>query len=63
MGKAKLSFYITSIMLVVNVLITYLMVLNYSIVGAASAIVIMYTLSSLFGYVALKIILRDLKND
>ncbi len=63
MGKAKLSFYITSIMLVVNVLITYLMVLNYSIVGAASAIIIMYTLSSLFGYVALKFILRDLKND
>lgn len=60
LGKAKLSFYLTSVILVMNILITYFMVKGFSINGAAMAIVIMYTFSSLIGYVALKLILRDM---
>lgn len=60
LGKAKLSFYLTSVILVMNILITYFMVKVFSINGAAMAIVIMYTFSSLIGYVALKLILRDM---
>lgn len=60
LGKAKLSFYLTSIILLVNVVVTYCMVKYFSINGAAIAIVIMYTFSSLIGYIALKLILRDM---
>ncbi len=63
LGRAKLSFYITAVMLVINIITTYLMVLHYSINGAAIAIVIMYTLSSLIGYIALKFLLRGDKSD
>lgn len=61
LGKAKLSFYLTFIILLVNIGVTYLLVKKYSIVGAASAIVLMYTFSSLVGYLTLKIILRNLE--
>lgn len=58
LGKAKLSFYLTSIILLTNIAVTYLMVLHYSIIGAASAVVFMYIFSSLIGYLTLKILLR-----
>lgn len=61
LGKAKLSFYLTFIILLVNIAVTYWMVAKYSIVGAASAIVLMYIFSSLVGYFTLKIILRTME--
>lgn len=61
LGKAKLSFYLTFIILLVNIAVTYSMVEKYSIVGAASAIVLMYIFSSLVGYLTLKLILRNLE--
>ncbi len=63
LGKAKLSFYLTFIILLVNIAVTYWMVAKYSIVGAASAIVMMYIFSSLVGYVTLKIILRTMEQQ
>lgn len=63
LGKAKLSFYLTFIILLVNIAVTYWMVAKYSIVGAASAIVLMYTFSSLVGYFTLKIILRTMEQQ
>ncbi len=61
LGKAKLSFYLTFIILLVNIVTTYYLVLKYSMNGAASAIVVMYIFSSLVGYVTLKLVLRDLE--
>ncbi|MBP7847108.1 MAG: oligosaccharide flippase family protein [Burkholderiales bacterium] len=61
LGKAKLSFYLTFVILLVNIAVTYLLVTKYSIVGAASAIVLMYTFSSLVGYFTLKIILSGME--
>jgi O-antigen/teichoic acid export membrane protein len=61
LGKAKLSFYLTFVILLVNIVVTYLLVTKYSIVGAASAIVLMYTFSSLVGYFTLKIILSGME--
>ena len=61
LGKAKLSFYLTFVILLVNIAVTYWMVAKYSIVGAASAIVLMYTFSSLVGYFTLKIVLRTME--
>lgn len=58
LGKAKLSFYLTSIILLTNIGVTYFMVVRYSIIGAASAVVFMYIFSSLIGYLTLKILLR-----
>lgn len=58
LGKAKLSFYLTAVILLTNIGITYFMVLKYSIVGAACAVVFMYGFSSLIGYLTLKILLR-----
>lgn len=63
MGKAKLSFYLTILILIANIITTYLMVMHYSINGAAIAIVMMYLFSSILGYVALKLVLRGLQND
>ena len=63
LGKAKLSFYLTFVILLVNIVVTYLLVTKYSIVGAASAIVLMYTFSSLVGYFTLKIILRTMEQQ
>ncbi len=57
LGKARLSFYLTFFILIVNVCITYIMVKFYSINGAASAIVIVYGFSSFIGYVALEMVL------
>lgn len=61
LGKAKLSFYLTFVILLVNIAVTYLLVTKYSIVGAASAIVLMYIFSSLVGYFTLKIILSGME--
>ena len=61
LGKAKLSFYLTFVILLVNIAVTYLLVTKYSIVGAASAIVLMYTFSSLVGYFTLKIIFSGME--
>lgn len=61
LGKARLNFYMTTIILVVNIAVTYLMVKYYSINGAAFAILIIYILSSLTSYTALKLILRGLE--
>lgn len=58
LGKAKLSFYLTAVILLTNIAVTYFMVLKYSIVGAASAVVFMYGFSSLIGYLTLKILLK-----
>jgi O-antigen/teichoic acid export membrane protein len=63
LGKAKLSFYLTFIILGVNILVTYLMVLKYSINGAAAAVLFMYIFSSLVGYITLKIILKQIKEN
>lgn len=61
MGKARLSFYLTGFILVVNIIVTYLMVKYYSINGAAIAVVFMYAFSSFIGYIALKLVLRNLE--
>ncbi len=61
LGQAKLNFYLTSLILIVNIIITYFMVIKYSIIGAALAVVFMYSFSSLIGYCTLKFVLRDLK--
>ncbi|TXJ01323.1 MAG: hypothetical protein E6Q32_04710, partial [Neisseriales bacterium] len=61
LGKAKLSFYLTFIILLVNIITTYYLVLKYSMNGAALAIVVMYIFSSLVGYITLKLVLRDLE--
>lgn len=61
MGKARLSFYLTGFILVVNVIVTYLMVKYYSINGAAIAVVFMYAFSSLIGYISLKLVLSNLE--
>lgn len=63
LGKAKLSFYLTFLILLVNIGITYLMVLRYSIVGAAVAVVLMYIFSSLVGYITLKLVLKNIEED
>lgn len=62
LGQAKLSFYLTFIILIVNVAVTYVLVIKYSINGAATAVVIMYAFSSLVGYITLKIILHNIEN-
>lgn len=62
LGKAKLSFYLTFIILLVNIITTYYLVLKYSMNGAALAIVVMYTFSSIVGYITLKLVLRDLEH-
>lgn len=62
LGKARISTFLTTIILGLNIVITYFMVTHYSIIGASIAIVIMYTLSSIIGYIALKIILNKIKN-
>ena len=62
LGKAKLSFYLTFIILVVNIITTYYLVLKYSMNGAALAIVVMYAFSSIVGYITLKLVLRDLEH-
>lgn len=59
LGKVKLSFYLTSIILFVNIAVTYIMVVHYSITGAALAVVFIYTFSSLIGYIALRLILGN----
>jgi len=61
MGKARLSFYLTIAILLVNIVITYFMVKYYSITGAASAVVFMYAFSSFVGYIALKLVLKDME--
>lgn len=58
LGKAKLSFYLTSAILFVNVFITYTMVHLFSIIGAALAVLFMYIFSSLLGYIALRVVLN-----
>lgn len=60
MGKAKLSFGITAIVLVLNIIITYFMVRNYSINGAAMAVVAIYIISSAISYNILKNILAKM---
>ena len=59
LGQARLNFYLTCIVLVVNVILTYLMVVNYSINGAAVAVVLIYMFSSLIGYLALQMVIRQ----
>jgi O-antigen/teichoic acid export membrane protein len=59
LGRAKLSFYLTGLILVVNVGLTFLMVKHYAIIGAAVAVVIMYAFSSLIGYLTLRLILSS----
>ena len=59
LGFAKLSFYITSIVLILNIIITYMLVKHYLIIGAALAIVIIYSISSLLGYISLQLILKS----
>lgn len=63
LGKAKISTGITTIILCLNIVITYFMVIHYSIIGAAIAIVIMYSISSLIGYITLKIILKKMQHE
>lgn len=63
LGKAKLSFYLTFLILLVNVIVTYLMVVHYSIVGAAIAVVLMYAFSSLVGYITLKLVLKNIEEN
>jgi O-antigen/teichoic acid export membrane protein len=63
LGKAKLSFYLTTIILMLNIGLTYLFVIHYSIVGAACAVVLMYAFSSLIGYCSLKLVLRNLERN
>lgn len=60
LGKAKLSFYQTVLTLLINLGVTYFMVIHYSINGAAMAIVIIYAFSSLFNYLILKLVLARL---
>ncbi len=62
LGQAKLSFYLTFLILIVNIIVTYLMVVHYSIIGAAIAVVLMYSFSSLIGYITLKIILQNIES-
>lgn len=61
LGKARLNFYMTAIILLINITVTYLMVKYYSINGAAFAILIIYILSSLTSYITLKLIIRGLE--
>lgn len=61
LGKAKLSFSITSIVLVLNIIITYFMVHYYSINGAAIAVVIVYIISSTISYIVLKNIIEKIE--
>ena len=63
LGKAKLSFYLTFLILCVNVVVTYFMVIHYSINGAAWAVLFMYIFSSFIGYITLKLILQKLEKD
>ncbi|MDD3265908.1 MAG: oligosaccharide flippase family protein [Burkholderiales bacterium] len=60
LGKAKLSFYLTFVILIANVFVTYLMVHFFSIIGAAIAVLFMYAFSSLIGYTTLKLVLKKL---
>lgn len=55
-GKAKLSFYLTLMNLLINVATTYILVKYFSITGAAIAIVIMYIVSSVVSQIALSTI-------
>lgn len=61
LGRAKLSFYLTFIILLINLGLTYVMVKHFSVNGAAIAVVGMYIFSSLIGYLALKLVLRNLE--
>lgn len=63
LGRAKLSFGITAFMLVLNIAITYFMVSNYSIYGAAMAIVIIYSISSFISSVVLRNIMNNMDID
>lgn len=63
LGKAKLSFYLTFLILIMNIIVTYFMVVHFSIIGAASAVVCMYIFSSIVGYITLKLVLRGIKYE
>ncbi len=60
LGKIKHSLFITTLVLIFNSVITFILVKYFGIIGAAIGVVIIYLLSSLISYLILNLVLRNI---